>query len=145
MIQVRSGDVCKVFPPAGASCGRPFLLVLALSEPSDSCPGFAGFVRVAQISHDMAMMDEGDVLLDGEHGFAEAWNAYGLPADALEAFAHAGAEAAARTLALADGDFPALDPAGALFRFRMREAEAGARISLPLNMAALDRMESAGS
>ena len=137
------GDIRRVRPggaPAdwfdaeGRYRNPPLVLVL-------TAPDGQGFVRVAQIFDEPALCDQGDVPLEnGEFGFAEAWNVYGLPERGLapKAYRKAGAESATRVLEASMQDFPALDTASALYQFRVCEVETGSFFSLALNAEALE-------
>ena len=115
-------------------------LVLVLDEADE-----LGFVRVAQIFDEADLCDEGDVPLEnGDAGYAEAWNVYGLPVKALSPhlYHHVDDAYVTSVLEAEKKPLPSLDPVSALYFFRMCELETGSFFSLPINLEALSLLES---
>ena len=125
------------FDAEGHYHNPPLVLVL------DNADRF-GFVRVAQVFDEADLCDEGDIPLeDGDAGYAEAWNVYGLPEEALSPhlYHHVDEVHTDSVLKAEKQAFPSLDPGSALYFFRMCELETGSFFSLPLNLEALSTLE----
>lgn len=123
------------FDEEGTFHNPPLVLVLEIHEDS---------VLVAQIHDERDLVDVGDVAVNDGVYFAEAWNIYGLPKDALSSICCArAAENDVRDVKqIAEKTFPDIDPAEALYHFRICELETGSFFSLRLNAHALAEEES---
>ena len=117
-------------------CNAPLLLVLSL-------PDAQGFVQVAQVFDEpvLCRADEDIPLRTGL--FAEAWNTYAVPAQALDPVIHARAEerAAEHVRRRAREPVAAVEEDAPVHAFRLDECRIGSLFSLQLTLHVLKELE----
>ena len=117
-------------------CNAPLLLVLGF-------PDAQGFVQVAQVFDESALCVAGEDIPLGTGLFAEAWNTYAVPAQALDpvAYARAWAQAADRVRQRAREPFAAVEEHSPVHAFRQDECRTGSLFSMQLTLHALKELE----
>lgn len=117
-------------------CNAPLLLVLGF-------PDAQGFVQVAQVFDESALCVTGEDIALGTGLFAEAWNTYAVPAQALDpvAYARAWAQAADRVRQRAREPFAAVEEHSPVHAFRQDECRTGSLFSMQLTLHALKELE----
>ena len=117
-------------------CNAPLLLVLSL-------PDAQGFVQVAQVFDESALCVAGEDIPLGTGLFAEAWNTYAVPAQALDpvAYARAWAQAEDRVRQRAREPFAAVEEHSPVHAFRQDECRTGSLFSMQLTLHALKELE----
>lgn len=117
-------------------CNAPLLLVLGF-------PDAQGFVQVAQVFDEEALCVTGEDIALGTGLFAEAWNTYAVPAQALDpvAYARAWAQAADRVRQRAREPFAAVKEHSPVHAFRQDECRTGSLFSMQLTLHALKELE----
>lgn len=117
-------------------CNAPLLLVLGF-------PDAQGFVQVAQVFDESALCVTGEDIALGTGLFAEAWNTYAVPAQALDpvAYARAWAQVADRVRQWAREPFAAVEEHSPVHAFRQDECRTGSLFSMQLTLHALKELE----
>jgi len=102
-------------------------LVLVIEDEKDT--GIKGVVRVAQISDEDSLVDQGDVFLSSDEDspyFAEGWNTYPAIAEKLgEAIAVVSEDIVAQVVAQEKATMPELSEGSSVFIFRNLERHIG--------------------
>lgn len=109
----------------------------------DKVDGTSGW-RVAQLFGDRHMMGSGDVQLDDQYGFAEAWNCYSLKDDRFEkCLGRVKPEELKQVVTASMSSFEPTPEGSILSFFRSMEIDVGAFVAVPAVVEMVEEWEAA--